>query len=185
MRPFGPDRDGTVLTEASAVLMVETETGARNRGVHPSLEICGFASVRDPQCGREAGAAASVLGLTLESAGIGPEKVGCIVTSGNGSPEGDRAEALALASLFGTRVGVIPACAPKAAFGECLGASGALLTLVAAIALERHCLPPTPGVQENEYGLRLSPREQPFEGKYALVDAFGCGNNAALLLKSI
>jgi 3-oxoacyl-[acyl-carrier-protein] synthase II len=95
-------------------------------------------------------------------------------------------ETHALRNVFGQRLEQIPVCAPKAAFGEALGASGALCALTAGLALARRSLAPTTGFQSAEAGLRLSTSAQNVDGEYALVNCFGCdGNNAALVLKGL
>jgi len=186
--PFHPDRDGTVIGEGSALWMLETEAGAKGRGVHPLLEVCGFGAAHDARStdafSLRAVGATSAIEQALRAAGIGPLDIACIVSSASGSRAGDGMELRALGSVFGDRLGKIPICAPKAAFGEALGASGALLALTAGIALQKRTLPPTAGFQVAENELRLSAQPQPFEGDYALVNCFGCdGNNAALVLK--
>jgi 3-oxoacyl-(acyl-carrier-protein) synthase len=86
--------------------------------------------------------------------------------------------------VFGDRAAEIPVCAPKAAFGEVLGASGALSALVGGLALARQEAPPTAGFARSEYNLKLAAAPQPFQGDYALVNCFGCdGNNAALVVR--
>ena len=190
LAPFSPDRDGSILGEGSAVWMLETEEGATKRGAQPLLEVCGFGSAHDAHNitefnPRADGAAAAIRGA-LEASGIGPEDVACIVASAGGSRHGDAMEARALRNVFGGRLSDVPVCAPKAAFGECLGASGALLALSAGAALRRGSAPPTAGLRTVENGLRLSGQPQPFTGAYALVNCFGCdGNNAALVLRRV
>jgi 3-oxoacyl-[acyl-carrier-protein] synthase II len=187
-RPFAPDRDGTILGEASAVWLLESEDSARARGVTPRLELCGFGAAHDAHSMeayniRAEGATAAIR-EALRAAGIGPESVGGIVAHANGSRAGDAMEAHALQNVFGARLPDIPVCAPKASFGEALGASGALLAVTAGIALQRNQLPPTAGFRESEYGLRLSAQSQPLDGDFALVNCFGCdGNNTAFVLK--
>ena len=111
----------------------------------------------------------------LQGTGVPTEKVFIV----NG-------QARALARVFGERLAEIPVCAPKAAVGETLGASGALGAFVAALALSKQCLPPTARFENDEYGLRLSAGVQELRGTYALVNAFGCdGNHAALLLRRL
>ena len=188
--PFAPDRDGTILGEASAVWMLETEEHARDRGARQHLELCGFGSAHDAHSidsfnPRGEGAAAAIR-EALRAAGIVADQIGSIVASGSGSRAGDAMEANALKCVFGGRLPEIPACAPKAAFGETLGASGAVLAISAGIALQRGELPPTAGFKECDGGLRLSSSPQPVAGEFALVDCFGCdGNNAALVLKRV
>ena len=188
LRPFSDDRDGTVLGEGSALLVLETAETARARGAQPWAEICGFGCAHDAQNinayrVRAEGATAAIE-QALESSGIGPEQIGCIVSGASGSRTGDEMEARALVNVFQDRVTKIPICAPKAALGETMGAAGALGALVAAMALRKQTVPPTAGFEGADERLRLSAKPQPFEGEFALVNAFGCdGNNAAIVLR--
>ena len=189
IRPFAPDRDGTVIGEGSALLLLETEEGALRRGAKPILEVCGFGAAHDAHAidafNLRANGAVSAIRLALQTAGVDPDGIGFIVASANGSRAGDAMEARALEAVFGKRLPDIPICAPKAVFGEALGASGALLAVTAGIALRRNMIPPTVGFDAAEAGLRLSSSPLPYEGEYALVNCFGCdGNNASLVMKA-
>ena len=189
LRPFAPDRDGTILGEGSALCMLETREGALRRGAAPLFEVCGFGAAHDAHRIDEfdvrARGATSAIELALKAAEIRPDAVGCIIAGANGSKTGDAMEARALKNVFGKRLPEIPLCAPKAAFGEALGASGALLAVTAGIALRRRVLPPTAGFEEGDGELLLSASPQPFEQDYALVNCFGCdGNNASLVLRA-
>jgi 3-oxoacyl-[acyl-carrier-protein] synthase II len=184
-RPFGTDRDGTVLGEGSALWMLETADGAT-----ALLEICGFGAAHDAHSVQaysvRADGATSAIRQALAAAGIGPDAVGCVIAGASGSRAGDQMEAHALRNVFGSRLERIPICAPKAAFGEALGASGALCAVTAGLALDKGVLPPTTGFLSAGDGLRLSSGQQNLEGEYALVNCFGCdGNNAALVLKGL
>ncbi len=189
MSPFAPDRDGTVLGEGSALWALETTEAAAQRGAKPLLEVCGFGSSHDAQSIDEfnvrAAGATEAIRQALGAAGIGPEAIGGVISSASGSRAGDAMELHALEAVFGKRLTEIPVSAPKAAFGESLGASGALLAITGGIAVRRKQVPPTAGFESAEHGLRLSTEPQAFKGEYVLVDSFGCdGNNAALVLKA-
>jgi len=187
-RPFGTDRDGVVAGEGAALWMLESEDTAKARGVTPIFEILGFGAAHDAQTApgyqvRGNGATAAMQ-QALEYSGIGPDAIACIVASANGSRTGDEMEARALSNVFGTRLKDIPACAPKAALGESMGASGALCAAVAGLALSRQEVPPTAGFAGSECGLRLSAAAQKINGEYALINAFSCdGNNASLVIR--
>jgi 3-oxoacyl-[acyl-carrier-protein] synthase II len=190
MRPFGPDRDGSVVGEGSGLWSLETVESAARRGVSPLLEVGGFgsahdASVLDGYSVRAEGASTAIR-LALETAGIGPDQVGCIIASANGSRTGDAMEARALANVFGPSLSGIPVSAPKAAFGEALGVSGALLAIAGGMALTRRTAPPTAEFQGSDSPLRLSAQPQPFDRDCVLVNCFGCdGNNTALVLRAV
>lgn len=186
--PFAPDRDGTVVGEGSALWVLETEAGAAKRGATPSLEICGFGAAQDAYSitafQPRAHGAISAINEALRSSGIGPEAIAVIIASASGSRAGDAMEARALANVFGGRLAEIPISAPKASFGEAMGAAGAMLAIAGALALQRQTAPPTAGFVGAEWGLRMSAEPQPVQGEYALINCFGCdGNNASLVLK--
>jgi 3-oxoacyl-[acyl-carrier-protein] synthase II len=188
VQPFGSHRDGTIPGEGAALWMLETEEGAAAKGRTPRIEVCGFGTASDAysiQAYQVRGeGAADAIAEALENSGIGPEQVACIIASANGSRTGDEMEARALRQVFGERLSTIPVCAPKAAFGECMGVSGALCAVVGGLALEHQCAPPTAGFSGSDSGLRLSAEAQPVTGEYALINAFGCdGNNASLVIR--
>ena len=187
LHPFDSKRDGTISGEGAALLVLESADTARARGAQPWAEIVGFASAQDAHSTHafdvRAHAATEAIQMAIESAGIEPAQIACIVSSASGSPAGDEMEARALGNVFGARLAEIPVCAPKAALGETLGAAGALGALIATLALRRQCVPPTPGAGTAD-GIRIADREQAFQGDYALVNAFSCdGNNAAMVLR--
>jgi 3-oxoacyl-[acyl-carrier-protein] synthase II len=179
-----------VLGEGSALWMLETVESAEARGARPLLEICGFGAAHDAHdihsfSVRGAGATAAIK-QALDLAGVGPDSVGCVIAGASGSRTGDAMEIHALRNVFGPRLERIPICAPKAAFGEALGASGALCCFTAGLALATRSVPPTAGFDAAEAGLRLSTGPQKMDTEYALVNCFGCdGNNAALVVKGL
>src|SRR5579871_1421445 len=124
-RPFATDRDGTALGEGSALWMLESEDGAAARGRAPSVEILGFGESQDSQTTAEC--AAEAMRQALANSQISPDQIACIIAAASGSPTVDDAEARALFAVFNDDV---PVCAPKATFGEAMGASGAFSAIV-------------------------------------------------------
>jgi len=188
--PFAANRDGTIPGEGSALLVLELETSALERGVRPRVEIAGFGASHDAQSidgyDLRGHGAKRAIEHALARARVKPEEVSCIVAGASGSRAGDEVEERALRGVFDQSLEGIPICAPKAAIGEVLGASGAMCALVAAMALANQSVPPTSGFSTQDVGLRLSPEPQPFTGDYALVNACGCdGNNTALVLRRL
>ena len=187
-RPFAPDRDGSAIGEGAAIWMLESEETARARGAKPLLEVLGFGAAFDagstPGYNVAGEGAAAAIEQALEHSGIGADAIAGIVAGANGSRIGDEMEARALGRVFGDRLRDIPMAAPKAAFGECLGASGALCAIVAGIGLLRGEMPPTCGFTGPESALKLSSEPQAVRGEYALINAFSCdGNNASLVIR--
>jgi 3-oxoacyl-(acyl-carrier-protein) synthase len=188
VRPFCRDSDGTVLGEGAALVVLESARTASTRGATPWAEVGGFGCSHDATSinayqARAEGATAAIE-QALESAGIGPGDLGCVIAGANGGRAGDAMEARALANVFQQNLSRIPVSAPKAGFGEAMGASGALGTLAGTLALRRSMAPPTARFDRAEGDLRLSPKPQPFEQDFVLVNAFSCdGNNASLVLR--
>ena len=187
-RPFAPERDGAVLGEGAALLVLETADAARERGAQPWAEIAGFGCAQDA-CSTHsyhvgADGATEAIQMALESAGIPAAGIACIIASASGSRPGDAMEFHALQHVFGERLEEIPVCAPKAALGDSLGAAGAMAALAGVLALKNQCVPPTSGAGDSADGIRIAARSQAIRGEYALINAFGCdGNNAALVLR--
>ena len=188
VHPFGTGRDGTAAGEGAALWMLESEDTAKSRGAKPILEILGFGASHDANSNQ--GYSASGHGATLamqralEYSGITADQIACVIASANGSPTGDEMEARALSNVFGTRLASLPACAPKAALGECMGASGALCATIAGLSLLRQEIPPTAGFTGSNSGLKLSADPQEIDGEYALINAFSCdGNNSSLVIR--
>jgi 3-oxoacyl-[acyl-carrier-protein] synthase II len=190
--PFASSRDGALLGEGSTLLVLESADAAHSRAAQPWAEIAGFGCAQDAYSTRayqpSAEGASAAIQMALDFAGIGQDKIACIIASASGSRPGDEMEWTALKNVFGSRLATIPVCAPKASLGESLGASGAVAALVGALALHKQCLPPTAAVStdgaDRLAGLCLAPRAQTLRGDYALINAFSCdGNNAALVLR--
>ncbi len=188
VHPFAETRDGAAPGEGAAIWMLETAETAEARGVEPMFEILGFGAVYDahPTIGynpRGEGAAAAIR-MAIANSELKPEDIGGIIASANGSPAGDEMEARALKAVFGDSLTGLPLCAPKALFGESMGAGGAIGALVAGFALRRGELPPTAGASAAN-GLQLSSSAQALRGENILINAFSCdGNNASLVVRS-
>ena len=188
VHPFAETRDGAAPGEGAAIWMLETAETAEARGVEPMFEILGFGAVYDahPTIGynpRGEGAVAAIR-MAIANSELKPEDIGGIIASANGSPAGDEMEARALKAVFGDSLTGLPLCAPKALFGESMGAGGAVGALVAGFALRRGELPPTAGASATN-GLQLSSSAQALRGENILINAFSCdGNNASLVVRS-
>jgi 3-oxoacyl-(acyl-carrier-protein) synthase len=159
--------------------MLESLESAESRGHAPWLEIGGFGATqsayRIDRFDLRGDGAAEAIEAALANSGIDAAEIACIVCSASGSRAGDEMELRAIEKVFGRRLSDIPLCAPKAAFGEAMGASGAMCAMTAGLALQEQSLPPTPGYSQTA---------TPIQGEYALVNAFGCdGNNASLVVR--
>jgi 3-oxoacyl-[acyl-carrier-protein] synthase II len=143
--PFDAHRDGFVLGEGAAVLVLEEGESAAARGASVLAEIWGHGSAFDPSGGQDERQAtatiARALRLALHDAGLSAADLDCVSASANGSPWLDRREAQVLAAALPRRAAELPVMAVKSMLGEALGASGALqvIALVEALRAEEIC----------------------------------------------
>jgi 3-oxoacyl-[acyl-carrier-protein] synthase II len=149
-RPFDLHRSGTVLGEGAGALVLESEAHARARGARIHALVSGFgmacettsATAPDP-AGTGVVAAAR---LALGEAGV--REVGWVKTHGTGTKLNDAAECRGLARLLGDRFAAVPLTALKGAVGHAMGASGAIESVAAALALGRGLVPPSFGTED-------------------------------------
>lgn len=190
-RPFDKRRNGFVLAEGAALLVLERAGHAAARGATGYAEVAGYGVNTDayhPTAPRPDGAgAAACMRRALAGAGVGPDDVGYVNAHGTGTKRGDVAETTALAEVFG--VGAVPVSSTKALTGHLLGASGVLEAAVTALALGRGLLPPTyhlddPDPECEADHVRAAPR--PTRTDHALTNSFGFGGqNVSLLLRRL
>ncbi|MFR9776121.1 ketosynthase chain-length factor [Micromonospora sp. MS34] len=188
--PFDAAARGHVPGEGGAILVLEAEESARERGVRPYGEVAGHAATFDPAPGAAGDTWPTPLRraveLALVDAGVGPEEIDLVFADGAGTPELDRAEASCLVEVFGP-CGV-PVTAPKAQYGR-LYAGGAPLDVVSAVlALREQVIPPTAAGVNPDPGYRLDvvdrPREAPLRTALVLARGYG-GFNSALVVRSL
>ncbi|HMA33195.1 MAG TPA: beta-ketoacyl-[acyl-carrier-protein] synthase family protein [Chloroflexia bacterium] len=150
-RPFDRTRNGFVMAEGAAMLVLEDAAHARARGAHIYAEICGYATSTDAfhmTAPLPSGAqTARVMQEALDDAGIAPAQVGYLNAHGSGTPLGDRAEALAIRAVFGPALAAVPMSGTKALHGHALGATGAIEAAICALCLEQGWLPPAVNIQ--------------------------------------
>jgi 3-oxoacyl-[acyl-carrier-protein] synthase II len=146
-RPFDATRDGFVLAEGAAVLILEELEHARARGARILAELAGYGATGDayhitsPAEGGE-GAVRS-MGLALRQAGLKPADIGYINAHGTSTNANDRLETAAVKTLFGEQAGRVPISSSKSQFGHLLGAAGALEAVVSILAMQHNTLPAT------------------------------------------
>jgi 3-oxoacyl-[acyl-carrier-protein] synthase II len=191
-RPFDADRDGFVMGEGAAVLIMEELEHARERGAQILAEVIGYGGSSDahhitlpePE-GR--GARLSMVNA-LENAGIDPDDVDYINAHGTSTPSGDAVEAKAIHAVFGDYAPELAISSSKSIFGHLLGASGALESAVCVWALQDGICPPTINLDtvDPECGnLNFVPNEaQEREIEVAMSNSFGFGgHNVSLILR--
>ncbi|MFF3905068.1 ketosynthase chain-length factor [Streptomyces sp. NPDC001848] len=187
--PFDARACGHVPGEGGALLVLEADAAARERGVdRPYGEIAGHGATFDPAPGTTSGTTAlrRAVHLALADAGIGPQDVDVVFADAAGTPELDRAEAECLAEVFGTRG--VPVTAPKAGYGR-LYAGGAPLDVVTALlALREQVVPPTGArvtpAADHPIDLVTQPRETPLRTALVIARGYG-GFNSALVVRAV
>ena len=146
-RPFDADRDGFVMGEGSAVLILEEWSNAEARGANIIGEVLGGASNADahhitaPAPGGVG--AIECMKLALADSGLEPGDVKQINAHGTSTPLNDAAEAAAISAVFGA--GAVPVVSTKGVTGHALGAAGALEAAAALLSIEHGLIPPTAG----------------------------------------
>jgi 3-oxoacyl-[acyl-carrier-protein] synthase II len=158
-RPFDARRDGFVMGEGAAVLVLERDEGARARGARVLGTIRGYGASSDahhltaPLEAGEGQAAAMIAALT--DAGVAAEEIDYVNAHGTSTPLNDRAETRAIKLALGEHARSIPVSSTKSAIGHLLGAAGAAEAVATLLALGDRIAPPTLGFSEAEEGLDL------------------------------
>jgi 3-oxoacyl-[acyl-carrier-protein] synthase II len=189
-RPFDAARDGFILSEGGAVLVLEELGRARARGAHIYAEILGYGMSSDAHHVTEPdplGAnPARAMRMAMEDAGVTPDMVGYVNAHGTSTPAGDAAETRALKLALGEeRAYVVPVSSTKSATGHLLGAAGAIETIITVLALRDRYLPPTINLTDPDPVCDLDyianeGREADVE--YAISNSFGFGGHNAVLV---
>ncbi len=194
-RPMDGARDGFVMGEGAALLVLELLEGAEARGAQIYAEVLGYAATSDahhmvqPRAdGREAGRAVT---LALADAGVAADEVDWVSAHASSTPIGDIAEARAIAASLGERARSVPVSATKALTGHPLGATGAIEASMAALAVRDGWVPGTVNLEAPEPelaallpGLLRDGRDGRFDTVLSTSFGFG-GLNAALVLGSV
>lgn len=192
-RPFDKDRDGFVMGEGGAALILEEYEHAKARGAKIYAEVVGGALTADAYHmtapDPEGGGAALVMKLACEDAGIAPEQVDYINVHGTSTGLGDIAEPSAIKKTFGDHAHKVSISSTKSMTGHLLGAAGAAEGIAAILAIQNDLIPPT--INQFELDPELDP-EMDFtfneakakEVNYALSNTFGFGgHNASIIFK--
>jgi 3-oxoacyl-[acyl-carrier-protein] synthase II len=188
-RPFDVARDGFVMGEAAAVLVLEERSAALARGATVIAEMRGFGASNDAYHmtaprpdGRDA---ARAITAALADAGMAADRIGYVNAHASSTPLNEPAEARAIIRALGADATRVPVSGTKGLYGHALGASGAVEAAITAMAIERCLLPGTCNLEtpdpEVELQILVGARESPVEA--ALSNSFGFGGmNAALVL---
>jgi len=192
-RPFDAGRDGFVMGEAGAVLVLEELEHARARGAKVYAELVGYGVSSDANHITEPDPTgenpARAMRMAFDDAGIDPATIGYINAHGTSTPVGDAAETRVIKLAVGSEeiARTIPISSTKGATGHCLGAAGAVEAIFTTLAVQRGVLPPTINqeVADPECDLDYIPnvaRESEIEIGVSNSFGFG-GHNACIVLR--
>ena len=193
-RPYDISRDGFVLGEGAAALVIETEEHALARGARIYAELLGGSITSDAYHitapDPEGSAAARAMIQTIQNAGADLADVRHINAHATSTPVGDIAEYNALKRVFGNLLDGIPVSATKASTGHLLGGAGAIEALFTVKALAERILPPTINLTEQDPAIPLdvvtSPRAVGGGDLLAISNSFGFGgHNAVVAFRSV
>jgi 3-oxoacyl-[acyl-carrier-protein] synthase II len=189
-RPFDQDRDGFLVGEAGAVVVLERMEDARARGAHIICEVAGYGAsadghhITDPD---PTGAAqARAVKMALDDAGLAPADVDHVNAHGGASQPGDRAEVKMLQAVLGEDVAArVAVSATKSMHGHCMGATGALEAAITGLAIKESILPPTINLHTVDpecVGVdHVANQARPADIRVALSASYGLGGHNAVL----
>ena len=187
-RPFDAERDGFVIGEGAAVIVMETLQSAVKRGATPLVEIVGYGSTADAnhitQPAPEGEGAARAMKIAIKKAGLQPDEIGYVNAHGTSTPLNDKYETMAMKGVFDEEVYRVPISSTKSMTGHLLGASGALEAAITTLAISEETIPPTINLKnaDPECDLDYTPHIAR-QGRInaALSNSFGFGGHNASL----
>jgi 3-oxoacyl-[acyl-carrier-protein] synthase II len=186
-RPFDARRDGFVMTEGSAALVLEDWDRAVARGATIYAELAGAASTADahhitaPIPGGSG--AAACMTLAMEDAALTPDRIGHINAHGTSTPLNDKAESDAIAKVFGSSAP--PVTSTKGVTGHGLGACGAIEAVAVLESIQHRLIPPTAGYEQPDPEIHLdivAGTARPWEPGPVLSNSFGFGGHNGCLV---
>ncbi len=196
-RPFSKSRDGFVMGEGAATLILEEYEHAVARGAKIYAEIVGIGLTADAyhitSPHPEGEGAMNVMKMALDGAGLPVDSVDYINVHGTSTPAGDIAEAKAIKNLFGEHAYKLNISSTKSTTGHLLGAAGALEALLTVLALKNNIVPPTinhaDGDEDENIDYRMNftfNKAQEREINVAISNTFGFGgHNASIVFKKV
>ena len=192
-RPFDATRDGFVVSEGCAVLVLEELEHARARGARPIAEVVGYGSTNDAfhmaaPADHGEGSQRSMR-AALARAGIAPEAVDYINAHGTSTPLNDRYESAAISAVFGDHAAKLAVSSTKSMTGHMMGAAGAFEAFVCARVVQTGCIPPTINYRHPDPELTLDyvPNQaRQTDSRVALSNSMGLGgHNSTLILSRV
>lgn len=192
-RPFDHERDGFVMGEGTAVLVLEEHDRAVSRGARIYAEICGYGTTNDAHHMTaplpDGTQAARAMRMALSDAAVAPSEIGYINAHGSSTPLNDPTETVAIKQVFGDSAATVQASGTKGYYGHALGASGAIEAAICALAIDREWLPPTVNLTERDPACDLNyitGTGHSDRVEHVLSNSFGFGGiNAALVFRRV
>jgi len=190
-RPFDRDRDGFVLGEGGAVVVLEELERAKARGAKIYAEIVGFGSTGDATHiaapDEEGAGAAKAMEAAVRDAGIAIDEVDYINAHGTSTPLGDAAEVFAIKKLFGDHARELVVSSTKSMMGHALGAAGGIESVITILAVQNGVTPPTMNCDAPDEGFDLDfsaneAQERPL--RFGVNNTFGFGGHNVSLVFS-
>ncbi len=189
-RPFCGSRDGFVLGEGAAILILESLRSARKRGVEILAELVGYGSSSDAfrvtDMHEEGRGAVQAMQAALADAGLTYKDIDCINTHGTSTQENDYVETLAIKTVFRERAKDVPASSVKSMLGHLIGAAGGAELITCVLAIRDNIVPPTTNMVDRDPKLDLDyvpnePRKMPVN--IVMNESFGFGgqNNVVIV----
>jgi 3-oxoacyl-(acyl-carrier-protein) synthase len=189
-RPFDRTRDGFVLGEGAAALILEDLEYAKARGARIYAEVVGYGAAADGwdmiQPVEGGAGSARAMRWALERRGVPPDEVDLINPHGTSTPLGDQREAEAIWSVFGAHTREIAISATKSMTGHMMGAAGAFEAVATVLSVYHQCVPPTINYLEPDPAcdLWVVTEATPLRIRYALSNNIGLGgHNGAIVFK--
>jgi 3-oxoacyl-[acyl-carrier-protein] synthase II len=190
-RPFDRERDGFLMGEGAAIVVMESLESAQRRSAPVLCEFSGYGTSDDAfhiSAPDENGAGAALsMQLALEDAGLQPSDIGYINAHGTSTRLNDRSETLAVKKAFGEQAYRVPISSTKSVTGHLLGASGALEAVISVQVLRAQVLPPTMNYEfpDPECDLDYVPNvARPGSPAHVMSNSFGFGGHNATLILS-
>ncbi|MCH5377880.1 MAG: beta-ketoacyl-[acyl-carrier-protein] synthase II, partial [Planctomycetes bacterium] len=188
-RPFDAERDGFVLSEGAGLLVLEELEHAKARGARIYAEVLGFGASGDAghitQPDEKGTGAAKAMANALRDARMNGEQVDYINAHGTGTPLGDKAETMALKSVFGQHARALHISSTKSQLGHTLGASGGIELVITVKAIERGLIPPTINLDtpDPDCDLDYTPNKaRESDLQIAMSNSFGFGGHNASVI---
>jgi 3-oxoacyl-[acyl-carrier-protein] synthase II len=189
-RPFSASRDGFVIGEGAAILILESLTSAKKRGVEILAEVIGYGSSSDAfritDMHEEGRGPIQAMNAAIADAGISYKDVDYISTHGTSTAENDSIETMAIKAVFKERAKNVPASSVKSMLGHLIGAAGAAELITCVLAIRDNIVPPTMNLNDPDPKLDLDyvpnkPRSMPVN--IAMKESFGFGgqNNVVII----